>query len=404
MERRDDMTDGDTERLMSGRAWDDFCERLKKTGRRILEPDFPGSPRDRAEGFRHLTRMVVFGIHWTVEFADPDFPAFYRNDGDLVQWGAPNADNVYIRARIRGDGTYRITGNKGRLHEFVISTHDGDMHMEKYGVFEERTARDLEIAPDGSFEVILSPQAHPGSWMPLHPDVEYVLIRQYLSDWDHDEPGQFLIQKVGNEGLAPEPLEPGRMARMLDEAAERTERAVVYWNEFVARARANAPDNVVGLPRKAQGGAHSIFYGSAFYNLAEDEALLIECGRPDADYWSFQLNTLGWFESLDIANRQTSLSMHQAHIDDDGELRVVLAHRDPGVPNWLDTEGRREGTVSYRWVWARNTPTPISQVVKLDEVRRHFPASTPQIDTAARREQMFRRQMHVARRYAGVGH
>ncbi len=383
----------DAERLMSGQAWDDFCERLKKTGRRILEPDFPGSPRERAEGFRHLARMVVFGLQWAVEFGDPDFPSFYRCDGDLVQWGAPNADNIYLRARIRGDGSYRLTGNKGKLHDFIISTHDGDMHMEKYAVFEERSARDLEMAPDGSFEVILSPREHRGNWMPLHPDVEYVLIRQYLSDWDRHEPGQFLIHKVGNEGRAPERLEPARMAHLLDEAAER-----------IARARANMTDNVLSPPQKAQGGAYNIFYGSGFYTLADDEALLIQCERPDAGYWSFQLNTIGWFESLDIANRQTSLNGHQAHIDEDGKLREVVAHRDPGLPNWLDTEGRPQGVVVYRWVWAKNTPTPTSRVVKLADVRQHFPASTPGITPAQRREQIFRRQIHVARRYAGVGH
>ncbi|MGH9025778.1 MAG: hypothetical protein ACRDWD_06650, partial [Acidimicrobiia bacterium] len=50
-----------------------------------------------------------------------------------------------------------------------------------------------------------------------------------------------------------------------------------------------------------------------------------------------------WFESLDIANRVVNLNGHQMHVDDDGKWRVVVAHYDPGVPNWLDTEGRRSG-------------------------------------------------------------
>ena len=34
----------------------------------------------------------------------------------------------------------------------------------------------------------------------------------------------------------------------------------------------------------------------------------------------------------------------------DGSVRFVIAHRDPGVPNWLDTAGHQRGTVGVRWV------------------------------------------------------
>ena len=47
-----------------------------------------------------------------------------------------------------------------------------------------------------------------------------------------------------------------------------------------------------------------------------------------------------------------SCNGHQAHVDADGRVRVVVAHVDPGVPNWLDTEGRPIGMVVYRYVGA----------------------------------------------------
>jgi len=28
----------------------------------------------------------------------------------------------------------------------------------------------------------------------------------------------------------------------------------------------------------------------------------------------------------------------------------VIAHEDPGVPNWLDTGGHREGTIFWRYL------------------------------------------------------
>ena len=39
---------------------------------------------------------------------------------------------------------------------------------------------------------------------------------------------------------------------------------------------------------------------------------------------------------------------HQVALEGDGTFRVVLAHRDPGVSNWIDTAGHREGIVFCR--------------------------------------------------------
>jgi hypothetical protein len=33
----------------------------------------------------------------------------------------------------------------------------------------------------------------------------------------------------------------------------------------------------------------------------------------------------------------------------DGSVRVTVAHRDPGTPNWINTCGHNEGTMLWRW-------------------------------------------------------
>ena len=53
-----------------------------------------------------------------------------------------------------------------------------------------------------------------------------------------------------------------------------------------------------------------------------------------------------------------SCNGHQAHVDADGKVRLVVAHTDPGVPNWLDTEGQPIGMAVYRYVGARTKPVP----------------------------------------------
>jgi hypothetical protein len=48
----------------------------------------------------------------------------------------------------------------------------------------------------------------------------------------------------------------------------------------------------------------------------------------------------------------------------------VIAHRDPGVPNWLDTEGRPFGLVFWRYMLPEGEiETPRAEVVKLGDLR-----------------------------------
>jgi hypothetical protein len=126
---------------------------------------------------------------------------------------------------------------------------------------------------------------------------------------------------------------------------------------------------------------------------------VITFDEPDAFHWSIQTHTWPWFESGDLAHAQTSLNDQQAHIDTDGRVRVVVSRHDPGVPNWLDTEGRPVGMVAYRWIWTADRPTPEGTVVGLDAVTDHLPDDHPRIPPAARAESAAGRRRAVHRRF-----
>ena len=98
------------------------------------------------------------------------------------------------------------------------------------------------------------------------------------------------------------------------------------------------------------------------------------------------------------------LSGFQLEPDDDGLIRWVIAHRDPGVPNWLDTTGHREGFMAPRWAYTEKPPqerwpTIRATKVPFDQIRKHLPASTRSVSAEERREQIRIRQEHVQRRY-----
>jgi hypothetical protein len=164
-----------------------------------------------------------------------------------------------------------------------------------------------------------------------------------------------------------------------------------------ARERQN--DNSFGSKVDVPRGLKIQQFGFCFYDLGLDEALMVECDVPDARYWSFQLYGMHFFEALDLGCI-TSLNHEQATIGADGRLRLVLAHRDPGVPNWLDTLGRRVALLNFRHFWGSSAlPTPETQVMPLAEVRAVLPSDTPMIDAAARETEVRERKDHLAWRF-----
>src|SRR5262245_47429343 len=207
------------ERLASGRAWAELCRSLESAGEHLLAFPVGGSPELRAEGFRYLLGLVASGVGQALQLADPDQPRFWRNPDSFAKWGAENADNQYLWARVRPDASYRVFGERGSAFDFLIEAKEGFMQLGDDGVYACLKAHELEVGPDGRFEILLSrqrPAGHRGTWLELHPDARYVQIRQYFVDWERESPASFEIEQLGNEGRPPEALTPARMAGMLD--------------------------------------------------------------------------------------------------------------------------------------------------------------------------------------------
>jgi len=224
-------------------------------------------------------------------------------------------------------------------------------------------------------------------------------VRAYYNDWARETPPPIRIERIGSEGLAPPSLTPAEMTRRLEEASNWIATSFHYWNAYVDKSYRRVGPNVLITQGAAQGGAKDIAYGFGFFKLEEDDAFVIEGEPPDAWFWNVMLYNLGWMESLDFANRVTSLNGHQMQIDADGRYRIVVAHHDPGVPNWLDTTGLREGMIATRYIRTATVPRQTGQLVKLGDVRQVIGSSTPAMTSAERRAQIAVRQAHVATRF-----
>src|SRR5206468_11353423 len=99
------------------------------------------------------------------------------------------------------------------------------------------------------------------------------------------------------------------------------------------------------------------------------EAVVVEARPPACDYWMFVLATHG-LETLDYTRHRVTLNNHSAALEADGTVKVIVAARDPGHPNWLDSAGHARGTIGARWVGKGVAEViPSARVVRLPEAR-----------------------------------
>ena len=57
-------------------------------------------------------------------------------------------------------------------------------------------------------------------------------------------------------------------------------------------------------------------------------------------------------------------------VNDDGSFTFVVAHDDPGISNWLDTEGHMMGNIYFRFLMTEGELVqPDCQMVKFDQLR-----------------------------------
>ena len=458
-------TDTDTSEVQAElkSAFDDLIADLQAARDTIDDPKyFPPEPtrRNLAEGYRYLTGFIHHAIERSFQ-EDPDFPAF-RNALSLFNKSTiENSDAIYFYSPIDGRKTYRVSGRaedsrhwrgEPRLEGapvapqyLIFETASGPMAGDTGNLAElqpgYRTgfgtldSSDLQVSEDGSFELILGPErpegyeGHfictkkpPSRRAPEDGDrfASYVSGRQLFYDWEHEEPIHLLIECLDTAGEAPQPISHEKAAAKLRRMGGIIRGQMRFWLEFydvvlnVNQTHEHdgrpyfMPINAYNTPNAASsdtgGGMSTNIYAGGIYDLADDEALYIEATfKGEPVYTSMHLGNM-WGESPDYANAQSSLNHHQMYMGDDGVQRWVVAHRDPGVQNWIDTTGLAKGFLSHRWAYSelpekKDWPTISCRVIPFDEIGKVFPDDQPRVSPEERREAIRVRQRHVQKRY-----
>lgn len=379
--------------------WDSFCDQLKEAGNMVFRDTTPTHDIDRAKGFRLLARNISLALQFKLENTDPDFPELLHYFDPIRKQGGDNTDALYVGAPINGEHSYRISGQRGTARYFAVTVLEDGATPWGGAVVGNMIDSDIEVDSDGRFEIILSPDQQPGNWIKTTPGSWRVTVRQFFADWENEQPMVASIDRLGAIEHNPE-LTPEQVGKGLIASANWVRESTLYWadmldkwqrqpNKFLSYRALD--DNAIDA---TPGGEPLICY----WQLPKDEVLVIRVVPPPANYWAVEFGNY-WWETMDYRYRLCSTNCHHAQLEDNGELLLVVAHKDPGVPNWLDPSGHSEGYVTVRWIGAEHYPRPHCEQIPADQLADYLPASTQRISSAQRELQLQARRRGIIKRF-----
>ncbi|MGB5222208.1 MAG: DUF1214 domain-containing protein [Polyangiales bacterium] len=388
----------------SDQAFQGFLDALQ-TSRELILSETSEDGTDRAEGFRHIIRLVEMQNARATDDHDAAHPHISRCPSLACKVGFDNPDFTYINVGpISPDYTYRVYGMRGTVPYISMQVFDNPLGGEIF-----MTSEDLVVAPDGSYEIILSATEpeNASNWMELKPSAFFFILRNGFYDWTTEVEASVQVEVIAGpmSGAVPH-LTPEELVDDLGELSLRI-RSIP---QSILGARDGWPINDLNEPDPGAFGIEGAGIPTAVssagrYELDTDEAMIIETPMPDVVHGGIQLGNV-WVESIDYQTHQTSLNWFQSTPDSDGIIRYVLAREDPSVPNWLDISGHPRGGIFMRW----QSPTdenypdkPRVEVVAVDEIRAKLPADHPTVTPEERAGILRQRYLAVNKRRNPTG-
>jgi hypothetical protein len=337
-------------------------------------------PADFVEGRRYLLHTLQHALEAWLE-ADPARPAFKRFVTPEKKLLGDNPDAVYFTTPVDPARRYRIRGSlAGATYtSFTVELGTAGGHNSR------RTGATLNdtqfrAGADGSYEITVGGPEASGNWLALAPDAGSITTRHYYerersiaADRLHHIP--LTIEPLDDPGPPPPPSDASvaagirRVATFLEGTVEppRTGAGLPRWvsprpNQLPAPKK-DASNEEVGF------AAADNVYSMAPFLVKPGEALVIRGRFPRCRF----ANVVLWnrfMQTLDYAWRRSSLNRKQTRLEPDGSFKIVVAASDPGVPNWLDSEGRAFGTIFFRFMLPEEPIEPLrTRVVPLAEAR-----------------------------------
>jgi hypothetical protein len=339
-------------------------------------------PVEQAEAFRYVGQMLsaMSELYWE---AQPQHPRFVSivDPGRKLQ--GDNPDAIYHFARVDGTRKYRVTGRMDKECYTSFTLHaaadDGGMAGPLRGDINDR---DLSLDADGRYSLTISADesdAGGGDWVHLEPDTIAVIVRGYFQLVTSAQNDSEVHVDIDIECLDVDAPPPAITDEFI---AGRMQEGIAFLRQVtVGQGGFGGPSgvpfvsdevNVMAKPFSFRDsglpvpGAADIHYAMCRWDLGPDEAFVMRGTIPPGPF----ANVMLWnshMQTLEYRGRRSSLNGAQIQLEDDGSFEIWVSAKDPGHPNWLDTDSHRRGSVFWRFLLPEAEPEqPSSEVVTLE--------------------------------------
>jgi hypothetical protein len=320
--------------------------------------------------------LLLHTINHTLDVwlaADPARPAFKRWHYPDKKLFGDNPDAIYYEAPVSAEHSYRIKGNTdgATYTSFSVElTKTKEDRIGKLGATLNDT--EFEIDADGNYEIIVSATPQEGNWLELTPDAVSVTTRHYFELKE-----SVALDPLRNIPLVIEPLEPptpapppsdASVAESIRRATQWLDRSINPLGEDMSFSWVSRIPNKLPAPSLERNNedigyaAMDNVYSMAPFVIKPDQALIIRGRWPKCRFASLVLWNR-FLQTFDYRYRTISRNRKQTTLEEDGSFKMILAHQDPGLPNWLDTEGRLFGLMFWRFQLPEEEIEPLTTEV-----------------------------------------
>ncbi|MFK8018643.1 MAG: DUF1214 domain-containing protein [Pseudomonadales bacterium] len=364
------------------KAFQEFLEFLSTVDKKYFsEERFITEAADIAEGQHMLMHLMKVGLDAWVD-NDASRPRFALQASPVMKWGGEGPDNPSHLAPLNPSKRYRIRGKMSNevyiSYTIYTGKEEGDWND---GVISAMNHTEFTRDEEGNYELFIEASPTPGA---LHMEAgkpNCVIARHY---WEEPVSGLANPDCVAELDIVcldepgyPRPLAPSSLASKL-RAAQTFIKGQTLDRPLPGQAETPTWFSMVpnDLPKPERwvptegGGAGAVdnAYCAGLTILAPDQALIVEGSWPECVY----ANVCFWNryqQAIDYRYRPGSLNRKQMALNADGSWTFVLAHEDPGVANWIDTEGHMVGSLYFRYLMSEGEiEQPRCRVVALADL------------------------------------
>lgn len=304
--------------------------------------------------------------------ADPRRPIFQRWLGPTKKLLGDNPDALYYGAIVDPACEYRIRGNvHGACYtSFAVEAGARDGHLSK-GVIATLNDDQFDVAADGSYEIVAGGETRERNWLPLPPEAGSITTRHYW-EWTRSPAADptfhvpLWIEPLSHPGPEP-PMDDAAIAAGIRRVIHFVRGATIDFPELPPEVMpawvskvVNRFDNSFYDESNAAIGYAAVdnAYLQTRYEIGPEQALVMRgrfprCRFANVVLWNHRLQTPPY------RFRRVSLNRRQTRCEPDGSFRIVVAHREPGAPNWIDAAGLATGMIFWRFLLPEEPIPPI---------------------------------------------